>query len=278
MIRKLYKTSEFASLCGTTKHTLYHYDAIGLLRPETVGENGYRFYGVEQFDRFQLIFLLKTAGMPLEGIKYCLEHPEETPLLEVLKVRLSDLQKEKCRIEKMCRQLACTIASMEMPLHIGAEKLEFIQCEQEYLIATKVVSADPEDETAVLQDIGEHLRYCSKHGLGIGLHVGEIVLLEDIKRDFFRESYYYSKIERRIEDERFMVKPAGTYGVLYHRGGYDSLYETYRRMRDEIEEKGYQLVGNIYEEDVIDYLSEEEEDNFVMRICVPVSENRSVRV
>lgn len=271
MIRKLYKTSEFAALCGTTKHTLYHYDEIGLLRPEIVRENGYRFYSMEQFDRFQLIFLLKKAGMPLEEIKYCLNHPGEPSLLEVLKTRLSDLEEEKRRMERMCRQLADTIAAMEMPLHVGTKQLEFVECEQEYLIATKAVSADPADETAILQDIGEHLRYCSEHSLGIGLHVGEIILLEDIERDSYKESYYYSRIERRIEDERLMIKPAGTYGVLYHKGGYDTLYETYRRMKSEIEEKGYKIAGNIYEEDVIDYLSGEEEDNFVMRVSVPVS-------
>lgn len=32
-LQNLYRISEFASLCGVTKHTLYHYDEIGLLRP-----------------------------------------------------------------------------------------------------------------------------------------------------------------------------------------------------------------------------------------------------
>ena len=71
-----------------------------------------------------------------------------------------------------------------------------------------------------------------------------------------------------------MVKPAGTYGVLYHRGSYDTLYTAYRWMKNEIEEKGYKMIGNIYEEDVIDYLSEEVEDNFVMKVSAPVSRKR----
>lgn len=32
-LQNLYRISEFASLCGVTKHTLYHYDEIDLLRP-----------------------------------------------------------------------------------------------------------------------------------------------------------------------------------------------------------------------------------------------------
>ena len=48
MSKKYLKTGEFASLCGVTKDTLFHYDDIGLLKPARVGENGYRLYGLYQ--------------------------------------------------------------------------------------------------------------------------------------------------------------------------------------------------------------------------------------
>ena len=35
-------TGEFAKLCGVKKQTLFHYDQIGILKPELSGENGYR--------------------------------------------------------------------------------------------------------------------------------------------------------------------------------------------------------------------------------------------
>ncbi len=37
-------TGEFARLAGVTKHTLFHYDNIGLFQPEFTDENGYRYY------------------------------------------------------------------------------------------------------------------------------------------------------------------------------------------------------------------------------------------
>ena len=43
-----FKTAEFAALCGVRKDTLLHYDHIGLLKPQWVGENGYRYYAAQQ--------------------------------------------------------------------------------------------------------------------------------------------------------------------------------------------------------------------------------------
>ncbi len=42
-MKKYLTTSQFAQICSTTKHTLFHYDEIGLLKPEFVNKKGYRF-------------------------------------------------------------------------------------------------------------------------------------------------------------------------------------------------------------------------------------------
>ena len=49
---KMFTTGDFASLCNTTRDTLYHYDEIGLLKPERVEPNGYRLYSLTQFKEF----------------------------------------------------------------------------------------------------------------------------------------------------------------------------------------------------------------------------------
>ena len=39
-----FTTGEFARLCGVSKHTLFHYDEMGVFSPSGRGENGYRYY------------------------------------------------------------------------------------------------------------------------------------------------------------------------------------------------------------------------------------------
>lgn len=59
-----FTTGEFARILGVKKHTLFHYDQIGLLSPALKEENGYRYYFVWQMDVFEVIKALQKLGMP----------------------------------------------------------------------------------------------------------------------------------------------------------------------------------------------------------------------
>lgn len=268
MIKKLYKTSEFAELCGVKKHTLYHYDEIELLKPSITHENGYRYYTIDQFEKFNIISVLKKAGTPLEEIKQYLNDLDTNTFLNVLHRKLMDLQEEVKKIEKMCSMLRNVISTMEIHLNVNTEKIEIVNCEEEYLIATKIPEAVLTDEKTMLQGIGNHLQYCLLHDYNF--HVGEIVLEKNIKQGIFRESYYYSLIKNKVDDERLFIKPKGNYAVMYHQGSYDSLYKTYQNMKNQLEEQGYHIVGNIYEENLIDYLSEHNAENYIQKISIQV--------
>lgn len=65
MEKHRFKTAEFAALCGVKKDTLLHYDHIGLLKPQWVGENGYRYYSARQIPTYDLIATLRRLGTPL---------------------------------------------------------------------------------------------------------------------------------------------------------------------------------------------------------------------
>ena len=63
MDRNLYMTTgEFAALMGVSKHTLFHYDDIGLFSPECVAENGYRMYSRYQLETLETILMLRDLG------------------------------------------------------------------------------------------------------------------------------------------------------------------------------------------------------------------------
>ena len=64
-----FSTGEFAKLCNVNKKTLFHYDEIGLFKPEIVKENGYRYYSIYQLEIFDMIYTLRDLGVPLKEIK-----------------------------------------------------------------------------------------------------------------------------------------------------------------------------------------------------------------
>ena len=52
-------TAQFAKLHEVNKRTLHYYDEIGLFRPLTKAENGYRYYDISQSIDFEYIRMLK---------------------------------------------------------------------------------------------------------------------------------------------------------------------------------------------------------------------------
>ena len=67
--------NEVSKLTGVSVRTLHHYDAIGLLKPTTVSEAGYRLYDDTALERLQQILLFRELEFPLKEIKSILDSP-----------------------------------------------------------------------------------------------------------------------------------------------------------------------------------------------------------
>ena len=64
-----FTTGEFAKLCNVKKQTLFHYDAIGIFKPEIVDKNGYRYYSYTQLETFSVLTMFKDLRVPLKEVK-----------------------------------------------------------------------------------------------------------------------------------------------------------------------------------------------------------------
>ena len=78
--------------------------------------------------------------------------------------------------------------------------------------------------------------------------------LERARRRCFVESHYFNPVQSRVEDERLYIKPAGEYAVYYHQGELEDLEVAFHHFVDEVERQGYQLCGDVYEDDLVEEL------------------------
>lgn len=67
-MKKFLTISEMAKYAGISRRTLIYYDQIDLFKPAKVGENGYRYYGIDQYFELDVILLLKNLDVSLEDI------------------------------------------------------------------------------------------------------------------------------------------------------------------------------------------------------------------
>ncbi|WP_105565097.1 MerR family transcriptional regulator [Microbacterium halophytorum] len=109
---------ELADRAGISGRTLRHYHRIGLLGPDRIGANGYRYYGAAAVARLQRILLLRDTGMALADIAAVLEAQEsQSAEVEALTRHLDQLADDR---EKLDRR----IAAVRHTLRMRAEGLE----------------------------------------------------------------------------------------------------------------------------------------------------------
>ena len=93
----MFTVKQLSKLAGVTPRTLHHYDAIGLLKPSRVGDNGYRYYGEESLLRLQQILFYRELDMPLGDIKKIMGRHD----FEVLDALISHKDALKKRIDRL---------------------------------------------------------------------------------------------------------------------------------------------------------------------------------
>ncbi|MEY8353553.1 MerR family transcriptional regulator [Lachnospiraceae bacterium 54-53] len=67
---------QVSDLTGISVRMLHYYDKIGLLKPSSVTETGYRLYGDESLETLQQILFFKELDVPLKNMKEILDSPQ----------------------------------------------------------------------------------------------------------------------------------------------------------------------------------------------------------
>ena len=89
-----FSTGEFAKLCNVNKKTLFHYDEIGLFKPEIVKKNGYRYYSIYQLEIFDMIYTLRDLGVPLKEIKSFMDKRNPNSVVELFEYKTNEIENE----------------------------------------------------------------------------------------------------------------------------------------------------------------------------------------
>src|SRR5215208_1255234 len=104
----MFTVKQLSKLAGVTPRTLHHYDAIGLLKPSRLGDNGYRYYGEESVLRLQQILFYRELGIPLEDIKNIMGR-HDFDVLGALQSHKDALKKQVTRLNRLITTVDNTI-------------------------------------------------------------------------------------------------------------------------------------------------------------------------
>lgn len=267
--KTFFTTGEFASLCKVTKDTLFHYEQIGLLYPEKVERNGYRYYSFEQYFIMDMIGVLKEAKTSLYEIKEYMNQRTPERYLTLLEEKKKEIEEEKRKLERIEHSIIQTMNTTKKAIKAICGQPRIEHCTEEWYIVTPVRETNWE-EKSYLQKIKEHLEYCKERQIGIDFFIGSMIEKESIVQNDFNITYISSRIFEKIEGERFYKGPDGMYAMIEHHGFYDSLEHSYYTLIEYIKEQQYKICGMAYENDLLDYLMVEEEKDYMVQIAIQV--------
>ncbi|HEX5807808.1 MAG TPA: MerR family transcriptional regulator [Anaerolineales bacterium] len=141
----MFTVKQLSKLAGVTPRTLHHYDAIGLLKPSRVGDNGYRYYGEESVLRLQQILFYRELGIPLEDIKKIMGR-RDFDVLGALYSHKEALQKQVTRLNRLIQTVDNTINHLKGKTVMSDKAYfeGFSEAEQEKYAAEAEQMYDPE--------------------------------------------------------------------------------------------------------------------------------------
>ncbi|CAM3205504.1 MerR family transcriptional regulator [Paenibacillus taichungensis] len=264
---RYFTTSEMAAISGVKKHTLFHYDEIGLLKPEFINTNGYRYYSIRQSYILDIISVLKKAGSSLKEIKGYLQDRNSLELEKLFQQKQLELEMEIQRIKRMqvIMQNAIQMTRTSMKELRTDPLIE--ECQEEYLIATPLKQGD---KIEINSKLSEHRKYCEKHLINHEFSTWAIISKETFESDHFSWSYVANKLKAPISGNRMIIKPKGLYVVMDYVGSYESLPDACVMIKTYIEGNGMKVCGDVYTTDLLNYFSEIDFDSYAVRISVEV--------
>lgn len=110
----MYTVKQLSDLAGVSVRTLHYYDEIELLKPTSVGANGYRYYEDDDLLRLQQILFYREIGLELMQIKEILDSPD-FDLVSALRSHRHVLQEKIERLQKLVTTVDSTI------MHVAGE-------------------------------------------------------------------------------------------------------------------------------------------------------------
>ncbi|MDY0287953.1 MAG: MerR family transcriptional regulator [Sphaerochaeta sp.] len=247
-MRDFFSIGEFSELFGVDVQTLRYYDSIGLLVPaHRDAVTGYRKYKFDQVYHFASIRYFKRLGYSLKQIHLflasrSLDHTmgQLRTQSEQLKQRWNDLMNIDSAIQR---------------------KLEFIE-KQLPLVDFQGVTRKTFAKRYFL-DIGVEE---SLYGSDVFYFYPTLVFYHGVKKRFGAYLFNHEKPDGPIGE--VLAIQAGDFLCGYHHGSYESIDETFLRIRKDA--KGIDLADYSINFNVVDQFVEHDNSRFITEVQIPI--------
>lgn len=210
---------------------------------------------------------MKKIGFSLDEIKSHMKgyNMEDSILalrkqMTVIERQIEELKLVKSRAEHRCRQLE-SVASIRR----GGEAVTLEHIERQYILLQKVMPPYSLEQVSLATKRCFVKAFLER--MPVYFQSGAIIPYERIKQGRYVEaSYAFLPIEKADCSDMITELPEGKCVCTYHIGDYPSIGSSYERILEYCKSKGLCILSDSYELAINDYLSTDNEDEYITRI------------
>ena len=259
-------TAQFAKLHDVNKRTLHYYDEIGLFRPLTKAENGYRYYDISQSIDFEYIRMLKELNMSIEEIEAYRKNPTPANFLKIVNEKEKEIDKQIQKLKDIKTVMQRKKAKIAFCETLQEQEIRIEECKSERLLVYPYDFSKDD-----ISEIFSHLK--DIWGIEqIRMGMGNLISLDNVyKMNFDKYEGIYTIALNKKSVPNSLIKPKGKYLCGYQKGTWDKLPALYQQMLDYANKNNLQLTGYAYEVGLNDFVISDEAD-YITKIVIKIQE------
>ena len=269
----LYQIGEVSKIGGISQRTLRHYDKLGLMQPDLVGDNGYRYYSLQTMLKIPVINYLKMMGLSLEEIASMMQHPSLGQARKFLSKHLAECDKQARLLAEKREAIvewSELVEEANMVLRVRPKNVNVKYLPRQELLGLQTRFSGSFAESIVSLEFASYVQDVDN------AIAGPVILRFPSVEDAVAAAadgsecdvWLLQKPIRPINPNDAFVCPEGMYLSTYHVGAFEELGEAYSRLTEFANDNGYKVAGPAIERFVSDYWTTYNSDLFVAEVLL----------
>lgn len=253
-LQNYFTTGELSQLCKIPRKTLLYYDKLGLITPELVDENGYRYYKRSQLFLLQLILTLRQLEVPIARIKDYLANRSPQNYRDLFNERIDFFTLEISRLQAMKTELQRELSKLDYMADITLDKITLVHKKAHYLYLSNPTEEDEcfKKRSSHIARMFTHLQKDTALTTNSFGYIYDAAILQDFATKHLK--HYFYTLHDKLDTPHCLQKPDGDYLTLYFQGVYMFNNKKYLQMlADYCQEHQLTPISPLYVTSLCDY-------------------------
>lgn len=271
-LKNYFTTGELAKACNILRKTLLYYDNLGLIQPEIILDNGYRYYKRAQLFLLELVVTLRNIDVPLASIEAYLKHRTPENYYQLLAQQQQNIQAEITRLQSLNSNLQEYLDSIKELHDLPLAQIKLEQCSEQYLYVTPGCKANDNFKkrslcaSRLFLSLRDKLPFKEHY---FGYIVDSRAMFDEHK--FYGKEYFYP-LKEASDKAIYRLRPAGAYLTMYFKGMYMHHSQQYlKQLGIYCQEHQLTPLSDIYVTSILNYWTNENTDDYIYKLEIRIA-------